>query len=312
MLKIISFFSFLILLNSCKNFEKQGGGEFKLSEKPTINELFSSCGTKFEESFISKGYKLSKVYYPEKPENQLFYGDYYNGRERVLKNSHYSQYYYFELHKEINGIYSIVSPSGLNYRKSIGLKSQILGKFSYEEKVRILEETNEIVELDDYDSLGNFTKKIKGNWVKVISVSPNKEGYYNSGYVVDGYLKKSKDYTSETKTYSSLVDLTDCSVSNIKEYGIGEEVNFDTNSNKIKSLDCFDVSLEYLDKMNLETILWLHNEGYVGGNCSGKPNEYCGRVQEFINGKYWTYDIILITEKNELGECKVVGIKKFK
>jgi len=199
-----------------KPFERPGGDEFKLSEKPTINELFSFCGTKFEESFMRKGYKLSKVYYPEKNATQYF-GDFYNGRERVLKNSHYTRYYYFELQKEINGIYSILAPSGLNYRKSANVKSEILGKFPFQEKVRLLEKTNKIFEVDDYDSLGNFNKKIKGNWVKVISVLPNKEGFYNSGYVFDGYLKKSKGYTSETNTYKAIVDLTDCSVSEISE-----------------------------------------------------------------------------------------------
>jgi antitoxin component YwqK of YwqJK toxin-antitoxin module len=87
---------------------------------------------------------------------------------------------------------------------------------------------------------------------------------------------------------------------------IEEDVYY--GGDKLQNLDCYDVSLEYLKQMNLETILWLHDEGYVGGICTGKPNEYCGRVQEFINGKYWTYDIILKTEKNELGECKVVGV----
>jgi hypothetical protein len=199
-----------------KKFERPGGDEFKLSEKPTINELFSSCVTKFQESFIKKGYKLSEVYSPDKNATQYF-GDFYNGKERVLKNSHYTRYYYFELQKEINEIYSVVAPKGLNYRKSFGLKSQVSGKFSFKEKVRLLEKTNKTLEVDDYDSLGNFNKKIKGNWIKVISVLPNKEGFYNSGYVFDGYLKKSKDYTSETKTYSVIVDLTDCSVSRIKE-----------------------------------------------------------------------------------------------
>jgi surface protein len=76
--------------------------------------------------------------------------------------------------------------------------------------------------------------------------------------------------------------------------------------NNIKSV-CKKVAMDYLNNLNLSNILWLHDEGYQGGVCTGKPNQYCGRVKKFHNGQYWTYDIVVFVEWNYNGECKVTG-----
>ncbi len=72
-----------------------------------------------------------------------------------------------------------------------------------------------------------------------------------------------------------------------------------------KSNDCYKVAKDYLNNLNLSNILWLHDEGYSGGVCTGKPNQYCGRVQKYHNGQYWTYDIVVFVEQYYNGECKV-------
>ena len=70
---------------------------------------------------------------------------------------------------------------------------------------------------------------------------------------------------------------------------------------------CKKVAMDYLNTLNLSNILWLHDEGYSGGVCTGKPNQYCGRVQKLHNGQYWTYDIVVFVEQYYNGECKVTG-----
>ena len=65
-----------------------------------------------------------------------------------------------------------------------------------------------------------------------------------------------------------------------------------------------EVALNYLKRLKLSNILWLHDEGYIGGACTGKPNEYCGRVEKFIDGKYWTYDIGVVLSQES---CTVIG-----
>ncbi len=80
------------------------------------------------------------------------------------------------------------------------------------------------------------------------------------------------------------------------------------NDNYINESDCHKVARAYLNTLGLSNILWLHEEGYSGGICSGAPNQYCGRVQKFQNGEYWTYDIIVWVEPNGSGGCKVTGI----
>ena len=73
--------------------------------------------------------------------------------------------------------------------------------------------------------------------------------------------------------------------------------------------DCKKVALDYLKKLKLANILWLQDEGYSGGNCFGEPNVYCGRVTEYIDGLYWTYDIKVNVKPNEFGYCgEVTGI----
>ena len=73
--------------------------------------------------------------------------------------------------------------------------------------------------------------------------------------------------------------------------------------------DCKKVALGYLKKLKLANILWLQDEGYSGGNCFGEPNVYCGRVTEYIDGLYWTYDIKVNVKPNEFGYCgEVTGI----
>ena len=74
-----------------------------------------------------------------------------------------------------------------------------------------------------------------------------------------------------------------------------------------KSNDCKKVAKDYLNNLNLSNILWLHDEGYSGGVCTGKPNQYCGRVEKYHNGQYWTYDIVVFVEQYYNGECKVTG-----
>jgi len=72
--------------------------------------------------------------------------------------------------------------------------------------------------------------------------------------------------------------------------------------------DCKKVVMDYLNTLNLTNILWLHDEGYAGGVCKGNPNEYCGRVEKFHNGQYWTYDIVVFVKKYYNGKCKVTGV----
>lgn len=70
---------------------------------------------------------------------------------------------------------------------------------------------------------------------------------------------------------------------------------------------CKKVAMDYLNT-GLINILWLHDEGYAGGVCTGKPNQYCGRVQKLHKGQYWTYDIVVFVGTNEYGECIVTGV----
>ena len=91
-----------------------------------------------------------------------------------------------------------------------------------------------------------------------------------------------------------------------KKYDTVGTLTYDYESPNLKKY-CKKVAVDYLLKLDLSNILWLHDEGYVGGVCRGKPNQYCGRVQKFHNGQYWTYDIVVFVEKNEFGECKVTG-----
>ena len=65
-----------------------------------------------------------------------------------------------------------------------------------------------------------------------------------------------------------------------------------------------EVAFNYLKRLKLSQILWLHDEGYIGGACTGKPNEYCGRVEKYIDGKYWTYDIGVVLSQES---CTVIG-----
>lgn len=91
-----------------------------------------------------------------------------------------------------------------------------------------------------------------------------------------------------------------------KKYDTVGTLAYDYKSPNLKKY-CKKVAMDYLLKLDLSDILWLNDEGYVGGVCRGKPNQYCGRVQKFHNGQYWTYDIVVFVEKNEFGECKVTG-----
>ena len=72
--------------------------------------------------------------------------------------------------------------------------------------------------------------------------------------------------------------------------------------------NCRVVAVDYLSNAGLK-ILFLNDEGYVGGVCNGGPGQYCGRVEKFINGQYWTYDIVVFTEKDQDGNCTVKGSK---
>ena len=76
---------------------------------------------------------------------------------------------------------------------------------------------------------------------------------------------------------------------------------------EVKNQDCKKIAMDYLNTLGLTKILWLHDEGYSGGNCTGKPNQYCGRVEKLHDGQYWTYDVVVFVERNEYGECKVTG-----
>tara|TARA_B110000971_G_C19951364_1_gene473514 strand:- start:115 stop:1164 length:1050 start_codon:yes stop_codon:yes gene_type:complete len=58
--------------------------------------------------------------------------------------------------------------------------------------------------------------------------------------------------------------------------------------------NCRKVAEDYLENLNIE-ILWLNDKFWDG------------RVEKFMNGQYYTYDIQLIVEKNEDGLCKVTG-----
>jgi hypothetical protein len=69
---------------------------------------------------------------------------------------------------------------------------------------------------------------------------------------------------------------------------------------------CYDIAIDYLNSLNVK-IIYLNQEGYVGGVCQGGPGQYCGRVEKFYNGKYWAYDIVVFTEKDNLGNCTVKG-----
>jgi hypothetical protein len=81
-------------------------------------------------------------------------------------------------------------------------------------------------------------------------------------------------------------------------------------SNGLKKVDpeenCKSVAVDYLIGLGVK-ILYLNDEGYRGGVCQGGPGQYCGRVEKFYNGKYWAYDIVVFTEKDNLGNCTVKG-----
>jgi hypothetical protein len=80
-----------------------------------------------------------------------------------------------------------------------------------------------------------------------------------------------------------------------------------SNENKMKSNEnCRSVVVKYLNSLGVK-ILFLNDEGYRGGVCQGGPGQYCGRVEKFYNGKYWAYDIVVFTEKDNLGNCTVKG-----
>ena len=83
---------------------------------------------------------------------------------------------------------------------------------------------------------------------------------------------------------------------------------------------CKKVAMDYLNNLNLSNIYWLSDLGYKWGTCQGndlsdfstiadKPNQYqyCGRVQKFHNGQYWSYDIVVFIEQDYNGECKATG-----
>jgi surface protein len=109
-------------------------------------------------------------------------------------------------------------------------------------------------------------------------------------------------------------DISKWDVSNVTDMGgmfsdsefYGDISKWD-NKPIISKSDCRKEVVDYLNRLNLSNILWLHDEGYVGGVCTGKPNQYCGRVEKFVNGKYWTYDIIVFVKPYYNGKCKVTG-----
>ena len=70
--------------------------------------------------------------------------------------------------------------------------------------------------------------------------------------------------------------------------------------------NCKNVAVDYLTGLGVK-ILYLNDEGDRGGVCQGGPGQYCGRVEKFINGQYWAYDIVVFTEKDNLGNCIVKG-----
>lgn len=69
---------------------------------------------------------------------------------------------------------------------------------------------------------------------------------------------------------------------------------------------CYDIAFDYLRSLNVK-IIYLNQEGYVGGVCTGVLGQFCGRVEKYVDGKYWSYDIIVFTERNNLGQCIVNG-----
>ncbi len=69
---------------------------------------------------------------------------------------------------------------------------------------------------------------------------------------------------------------------------------------------CYDIAIDYLNSLNIK-IIYLNQEGYVGGVCTGVLGQFCGRVEKYVDGKYWSYDIIVFTERNNLGQCIVKG-----
>ena len=111
-------------------------------------------------------------------------------------------------------------------------------------------------------------------------------------------------------------DISSWDVSNVTNmYGMFDHSDFNGDLSKwvnkpislISKSICKKVAMDYLNTLNLSNILWLHDEGYAGGVCKGKPNEYCGRVEKFHNGQYWTYDIVVFVEQYYNGKCKVTG-----
>lgn len=78
---------------------------------------------------------------------------------------------------------------GLNLRSFFSTKSKVILKLEYNDRVELIEKTNEKLTVRDYDSEGNFLGNITDFWVKVRFV---KENETFNGYVFNGYLSESK------------------------------------------------------------------------------------------------------------------------
>lgn len=77
--------------------------------------------------------------------------------------------------------------------------------------------------------------------------------------------------------------------------------------NRLKSKEnCKSAAIDYLNGLGVK-ILYLKDEGYRGGVCTGELGQFCGRVEKYLDGKYLSYDIIVYTERNNLGQCIVNG-----
>jgi hypothetical protein len=155
--------------------------------------------------------------------------------------------------------------------------------------------------------------------------SLNQEEYYRYEKMMQGYNDFNIKHINNIKRIINEMDDSFASLWYIKMLNSKTEVSFISgvlkrliskypNSPTIEKYyrelvpeeNCRGIVVDYLNSLGVK-ILFLNDEGYRGGVCQGGPGQYCGRVEKFYNGKYWAYDIVVFTEKDNLGNCTVKG-----
>jgi len=180
------------------------------------------------------------------------------------------------------------------------------GKLTVFKKENITSEESRFIKIvETYFSEFNENGEIKYDLNGIVKFWDEEEDYSNQ-YVDEGFFKNGKlngnfilrlKENANPNPLGEYVEPKEPTIMNVKFFKGREVINE----------DCKKVAMDYLNTLGLTKILWLHDEGYAGGVCTGKPNQYCGRVEKLHNGQYWTYDVVVFVERNEYGECKVTG-----